>query len=638
MFSSNASQVSNNVKYIEDVFSTWLRTGTGSSTTITTGLDASTNKALVWTKSRSAATNHKLTDTVRGATKALISNTTGAQTTDTNGLTAFSSTGYTIGSDTNYNNSGATYVDWEFVATPKFFDVVTYTGNGADNRAIPHSLGSAPGFIVVKRTDSASNWFAYQRQLDFGEDNVPIIYLNTTDGQSFTGMAFQTQVGIGNSNNPALNFIVRTPANANGATYVAYLFAHNAGGFGLTGTDNVISCGSFTANGTGNTTVNLAYEPQWLMFKRTDADGDWKMRDNMRGFFVAPNNSSKGLIANSTSAESDQGDMVVTNTGFSTGGSGGLAPSGTYIYIAIRRGPMKVPTDATKVFAPVLYTGNGASGRLISGAGFPPDLLIQTARSASENREFDDRLRGGGSTAMNALFSNSTNAEAADSGSVQLLNQDGFTVRSFGNGSGVTYVGECFRRAPGFFDEVCWTGTGSYAFVNHNLTVTPELLISKSRTSSPGINDWVVSTATRYAFLNLTNSFTNLASTLTPTTFEPAVDSNGVNYVTYLFATCPGVSKVGTYTGNGSTQTIDCGLTGGARFVLIKRTDSTGDWRVVDTARGMMAGTDPYLSLNTTAAEVNANNVYTTAGGFQLVSSDANFNANSGSYIFLAVA
>ena len=112
-------------KYIEQYFSTWLRTGTGASATITTGLDASTNKALVWTKSRSAATDHKLTDTVRGATKALISDTTGAQTTDTNGLTAFSSTGYTIGSDTNYNNSGATYVDWEFVATPKFFDVVS---------------------------------------------------------------------------------------------------------------------------------------------------------------------------------------------------------------------------------------------------------------------------------------------------------------------------------------------------------------------------------------------------------------------------------------------------------------------------------------------------------------------------------
>ena len=72
--------------------------------------------------------------------------------------------------------------------------------------------------------------------------------------------------------------------------------------------------------------------------------------------------------------------------------------------------------------------------------------------------------------------------------------------------------------------------------------------------------------------------------------------------------------------------------------MLIKRTDSTGNWGVLDTARGMVSGTDPYLNLNTTSAEVNANNVYTTTGGFQLVSSDANFNANGGSYIFLAVA
>ena len=145
-------------KYIEDFFQTWLRTGTGSSATVTTGLNASINKSLVWTKSRSAATNHKLTDTVRGATKALSSNTTSAEATDSQGLTAFSSTGYTIGTNTDYNNSGATYVDWQWLATPKFFDVVTYTGNGASVRYIPHNLGSEPGCIMVKRTDAAGNW------------------------------------------------------------------------------------------------------------------------------------------------------------------------------------------------------------------------------------------------------------------------------------------------------------------------------------------------------------------------------------------------------------------------------------------------------------------------------------------------
>jgi hypothetical protein len=116
------------------------------------------------------------------------------------------------------------------------------------------------------------------------------------------------------------------------------------------------------------------------------------------------------------------------------------------------------------------------------------------------------------------------------------------------------------------------------------------------------------------------------------------VNTSAATYVAYLFATCPGVSKVGSYSGTGATQTIDCGFTGGARFVLIKRTDSTGGWYVWDTARGMVAGTDPSLLLNSIAAEVNANSVYTTGVGFQIVSTAAGINASGGTYIFLAVA
>ena len=113
---------------------------------------------------------------------------------------------------------------------------------------------------------------------------------------------------------------------------------------------------------------------------------------------------------------------------------------------------------------------------------------------------------------------------------------------------------------------------------------------------------------------------------------------SGDKYVAYLFASCPGVSKVGSYTGTGATQTINCGFTGGSRLVLIKRTDSTGNWVIWDTSRGMVAGTDPRLELNTTNAETNANWVYTTTGGFQIVTSDANVNASGGSYIYFSVA
>jgi hypothetical protein len=135
-----------------------------------------------------------------------------------------------------------------------------------------------------------------------------------------------------------------------------------------------------------------------------------------------------------------------------------------------------------------------------------------------------------------------------------------------------------------------------------------------------------------------------LAAQPTSTTFtvnNTANFNNGsTTYVAYLFATCAGVSKVGTYTGNGTTQTINCGFTGGARFVLIKQTDTTGGWYVYDTARGMTVLTDPYLFLNTTAAETaTLGSVTTVSTGFALNSTIlADINVSAGSYIFLAIS
>jgi hypothetical protein len=119
------------------------------------------------------------------------------------------------------------------------------------------------------------------------------------------------------------------------------------------------------------------------------------------------------------------------------------------------------------------------------------------------------------------------------------------------------------------------------------------------------------------------------------------INGSGQTYiVSYLFATLAGVSKVGSYTGTGTTLSIDCGFTAGARFVLIKRTDSTGDWYVWDTTRGIIAGNDPYLMLNSTAAEVtNTDYIDPLSSGFQISSTaPAAINASGGSFIFLAIA
>jgi hypothetical protein len=117
-------------------------------------------------------------------------------------------------------------------------------------------------------------------------------------------------------------------------------------------------------------------------------------------------------------------------------------------------------------------------------------------------------------------------------------------------------------------------------------------------------------------------------------------NGSGQTYIAYLFATLPGVSKVGSYTGNGSSQTIDCGFTSGARFVLIKRSNNSGGWYVWDTARGIVAGDDPFLQLNATAAELTGDDsIDPASSGFVVNQTDfAAMNVSGGEYIFLAIA
>ncbi len=114
---------------------------------------------------------------------------------------------------------------------------------------------------------------------------------------------------------------------------------------------------------------------------------------------------------------------------------------------------------------------------------------------------------------------------------------------------------------------------------------------------------------------------------------------NGYRYIAYLFATADGISKVGSYTGNGSNQDIDCGFSNGASLVLIKRTDANENWHIFDTARGIVAGNDGAFRLDATLAELSADGVDPYSAGFNVVQSASyNNNVSGGEYIFLAIA
>ena len=622
--------------YIEEVFSTYLLTGTGASQTITNGIDLSTKGGLVWLKRRDGTvSSHQLYDTNRGVLNILSTNSTNAQSYSPSTLTDFNTDGFTVGS--SIVASGATMASWTFRKQPKFFDVLTYTGDGTSTRQISHSLASTPGCIIIKPTNISDAWYVWQRTL--GNNGL---LLNSTDAQN----TYTFVSSVKNSNSTQMT-VGDGGINDSGTTYVAYLFAHNAGGFGLTGTDNVISCGSFTTDAFGDpTTVNLGYEPQWVLLKSATSAASWFILDTMRGWTNSPTSKSMTLLPNTSGAEAF-GTVGADNLGSPTATGftiKGVNAADTMIYIAIRRGPMKVPTVGTSVFSPT-FTSVSTSPLTVT-TNFPVDLTISRWTTVMGNYVID-RLRGASDTLDKYLFTNATDAEANISG-LSMQSNTAVIDSGFLSGGSNPKIFWNFRRAPSFFDEVCYTGTGSATTQTHNLGVAPELIFFKARNG--GTADWrvYVSPSTNL-LLNTTDSiqtdtvmWNNTAPTASVFSLGNRADVNesARNYVSYLFATCAGVSKVGSYTGNGSSQTINCGFTGGARFVLIKKTSGTGDWMVSDSARGIVSGNDPYLELNNTNAEVTGEDwLDTDSTGFVVNEvSGSNANTSSATYIFLAVS
>lgn len=582
--------------YVDDVFSTFLYEGNGTSQTINNGIDVSGEGALVWIRNRNASSgaDHIFTDTERGTNTVLESNRARAAQTKTDMITSFTSTGFAVADNGHVNENNDDICSWTFRKAPGFFDVVTYTGTGSVQN-ISHSLGSVPGSIWIKSLGSQA-WTVTHRSTGWN------YYLELNDN-----LPAQQDSSIHNSTAPTASVFTLGDGSANysGTSYVAYIFAHDEQSFGEGEDEAIIKCGSVTGDSNGDFTVDLGFEPQWLLTKWSDATGNWTIHDTMRGFGV---NNRQELFANTNGAEVTQSNtnLTITSTGFV--GDDYQQFNKTLVYIAIRR-PHKPPEAGTDVFKPNTYTGNG-SLLSITGIGFPPDFSFTTRRDTA-SWITTDRLRG----PSQSLFAQSTDAQVNQGiYEVRSYDQDGITYgqNSSVNGSGVSLVHYLFRRAPGFFDVVAFTGNGLAQSINHNLGVAPELLIVKSASSNVN-SGWTTYSAPtgnnnvlRLNYDSAAGGTSGFQDT-TPTStqfFLEYYNASGVTFVAYLFATLPGISKVGTFSGTGSDINVDCGFTAGARFVMIKRTDSSGDWYVFDSARGIVSGNDPYLRLNSTGAEV----------------------------------
>lgn len=658
--------------YIESVFSVDLYTGNGSTQTITNGIDLAGKGGLVWIKGRSdfggssawgGNIDHMLVDTARGMDRnsysnVLVSNMTGAQSNfGTGGVGALASgfeVGYNGFDDCNYPYNA--YASWTFRKAAKFFDVVTYTGNEGYDRVLTHNLGSTPGCIIVKCTNTAStSWMVWHRT--FGPNDLGLLENSsgiTGNSLNTTVDAFKRITNVGSTTftvNGGASDSSQYGLNRSGRTYVAYLFAHDAGGFGDSGNESVVKCGSYTTDASRNAIIDLGWEPQWVLYKASSTTGRWDIADNMRGLLATA--SGPVLSANASTAESSSGlEVRLTSTGFISDNTQAQA-STTYIYIAIRRGPMKTPTDATKVFAADAGT-NGTSGGIVT-TGFPVDMDMTAYRSLGGVANVEDRVRGYGNTntagATRGLLTSSIAAETTGL-NPYFYNAWNTTITRGSNGAnpgGDGIISWLFRRAPGFFDVVAYTGTASTdQQVTHNLTVAPELIIVKHRATTAV---WLVYSSTlgrnKYLSLNTSNAantYSNSWGTTDPTATTFNINTTDLyatgSTIAYLFASCPGVSKCFSFTGNGTSQTINCGFASGARFVLLKRTDSTGNWLVADTARGIVSANDPLLYLNSTAAEITTLDwIDPDSTGF-IVNQEAtaNANVNGATYVGLAIS
>jgi hypothetical protein len=329
---------------------------------------------------------------------------------------------------------------------------------------------------------------------------------------------------------------------------------------------------------------------------------------------------------------------------------------------------MKTPESGTEVFSPYAYSDTGltsgsgtASNRAIinggsnGGSGFPVDQFWHQKTSPNSSYGFHifDRIRGQGQALTTKNYTASPAGDSASNSGFDF--QEGVDVEYNGemyyfnsNAGNRSHISYCFKRASKVFDILTYTGNGSAGrAVTHNLQAIPEMMFVKAYNTANEAH-WVYHKTTGNAASLLVNGdgsgYGGLWNSTTPndTTFtlsaSAAVNSASYKYVAWLWATLDGVTKVGSYSGTGSNIDVDCGFSAGARFVLIKRSNGDGDWYVWDSARGIIAGSDPY-SIFAGGSSVSTDYLDPLSSGFRVVNSaPAALNASGGTYIFLAIA
>jgi len=329
-------------------------------------------------------------------------------------------------------------------------------------------------------------------------------------------------------------------------------------------------------------------------------------------------------------------------------------PSG---FLALNTQNLPEPTikKGSSYMDTLLFTGDGASSRSISGLNFSPDFVWLKRRNQANDHSQYDIVRG----ATKLLQSSQTGAEQTLSNGLTAFNSNGFDVGTYENTSAVTYVAWCWDESatPGF-DIVTYTGNGTNRTIAHSLGVAPSMIIFKNR--NVGTTDWAVyfkslveSNSAYYVALNTINAVQTVPSpwngTLaTSSVFSvgtwDSVNGNGNGMVAYLWSEVAGFSKFGSYTGNGSSDGpfVFCGFR--PRWLMIKVTSIGGNsWVMLDSAREPTNDDSQlYLTANTNDAEYDSPAVngypHFFSNGFKLRGTSNGVNGSGYTYIFAAYA
>ena len=665
----------------EDYFNTKLYTGNGGTQALT-GVGFA--PGMTWIKARSIGYTHSLQDTLRGPGTATSIYPDANADEGTYGMygqiSAFGTDGFTVasGGHSTYgtaqvNQNGVTYASWNWktadstttnndgatqstvrASQESGFSVVKYTGTGSAT-TVGHGLNKKPNLIIFKNLGSSGTsdmWPVYASPI-------------TADFTLYLSENYAAINDAANYNDTEPTSSVFTVGTWNGINkssvdYVAYCISN---------IDGYQHVGSYTGNGSANGPfVYTGFEPAWIMIKRTDSARNWRIIDNKRS---TTNPRDKEIYPNLPNADGTYNSLnfhtngfQVINTDISYNASGG-----SYLFYAIAANPDTTAPTKANSFKSTIWSGTG-SARSITGLGFKPDLIWWKARNASNyNWKAVDSING----PTKNLYQNLTNTLATDVATTSFDN-DGFTFGSGGNGnvSGLNYASYAWKgldhdrnlstinndgsilsmvsaNPEAGFSVVKWTGTGvDGKTIGHGLGAAPEFIITKGLSnatswvvgiggvSGMNVNDYL--TITEYDKSTLSNFYQAYSTN----TFQVGVSaanemnkSSSNQYISYCFRSISGISKIGTYTGNGST-TGPITTTGfEPQFLLVKRLDANARWVVWDNKRDTSNTRTTGLNLEGSYAEITGYDVDFLSNGFQLKDAESTLNANGGTYLYM---